>query len=267
MSRETYAIERWQRKVEKSYINGRWTPITALPKAKVLRSVKRGRFGQKHLAGVNEARNMTAAWTAGEYKNSRVASNVVGRVGRHNATTGLESKAGPHVIRPVAHGGKAHVSLMSSKSNPAMRKLGAGREQTGLKFHTRKAFINAHELEHANVNRRSGLSRTLAVQSKMMDQNPKVLSRIIGADSRGKRALKAEQKYRVVGTRANQKYLMGEEARADVRATRRLGSQAPLFSGHINDTGNPKDYLKARNRVERGMGIRRTKRREMYWKD
>lgn len=263
LSRLAKAIEE-DREIRKSFVGGKWVPITKLPKDRLKQAVQEGRFGQKHLQEIGEAKRGIHHANLGQIDTLHSHKQDVGSVGRHKLSTGLE-ELGPHVVRPLKPGDKARVTLLDRNTKKVIRAQNApdkSRRALGLKFHTNKPFVNAHELAHANSSRRSVVTRTAALQNNVFEQNPGIVSRAVKEKTVGPASLRLSEKN--VG--AQQRYMMGEEARADVVATRKLKSNKPLFSGHIADTGRPKDYLEARNRVERGMRIKPTEESEMYWK-
>lgn len=264
--------------VGKSYVNGVWTPITKVPKKALKRSVRQGRFGQKHLKDVSDAKTSGLRVMLGAQMNARAKDKLTGKTVRNiynkrkMDVISEGAMPGPHVNWRATPSQRHHYRPANKKS---LREVGLtghanvggfARDVQGVKISSGRAAITAHEHAHGTRSRPIA-SRLAAMVNRENERQPKRISRIVAAqkpdapkrlqDKLGPETFKYQQKALRGAALTN----LGEEARADVMASRKLGRR--MVSGHVTDTGDPKDYLRRRNRIERGMKQPRTRMRDV----
>jgi hypothetical protein len=266
-------------RVSKSYVNGVWQPITKLPKARLKRAVTGGRFGQHHLGDMDKVMNMGRNANIQAFANRRASAKVEGTVRNIHGNKGgggvmeriVGNKGadmpGPHVNWGMVPGQRHQIRVADKKSMGEVQSgvdlIGAmGAKHTMGDLET----VNAHEMAHATRSRRPFASRLSADVQRGADKERSTLAMAVGLDRAKKKPTvrqmgrigSAQQRMMLGSVKRN----LGEEARADVMATRKLGRHS--VSGHTLDTGDPQDYLRIRNKIERGMKMPRTKLSQVY---
>ena len=252
--------------VSKSFINGKWTAITSVPKNELAHAVSSRSFGGRHLADVTAHRReaLNSAAKGGQYASEAMSTGKAPtRLFRRSpvkpvehplaapGTVAITSRSrrlvrGPHVAHTNA--GVATMHEMGPRQMDALtrrREWVEDRQKVAERFGSASAQASpsdviAHEAAHARPSKKSG-SRPLRRKVKAINAGfaqfegvpmPTPDARLAGVSAA------TDKKLSRLGT--------AEEAHADVLASRHLGH--PFVSGHSSESG----YLEMRNRIARG---------------
>lgn len=259
--------------IAKSFIDGKWQPITAVPKKKLKRAVKRGTFGQFHLTGIGEMKNAALHATGIGEELRRDMATVSPKVKVRNAYTKRKMDVisegmlpGPHVNWATKPGQRTQIRLANKRTMAEIEPYARKQAGRGAPMSSEPSMINLHEHAHGTL-KRPAPSRDAAVLNRAWTRHPDLVSRTAAANAKlagapdgglkgatagakvGYNATKLSQKVALVNASRN----LGEEARADVMASRKAGRK--MVSGHVFDMGSPERYVRRRRTIERGMGV------------
>ena len=263
MSEQAYLAAR----VQKSYVGGKWVPISQIPKHELKAMRAQGRFGQKHLKDVDDFQNAVRGQLARQAVDLRSSAPNAGternmftgkKMQRTGNTSIQHNMLGPHIAfkrTPT----DTHAYRPADKESMRMVKPTAVIQHWGgARFRTGKAGIEAHEHAHGMA-RRAGPTVFSSRSQRMMDANKDEVSRLAA----GRQGIREQMSFGLKLGNSLKRQALTEEARADVMASRRLGRT--MVSGHVKDTGRAKDYISDRRKIERGMGMKETKRHQIVY--